>query len=168
MHGPRVVGEQEFAKKQAVVAARRHHFGPRVADALPDELPNADTATTSLSIEGIENILRENGTHFDTLLDAELSRVGGPRAEALHLFRALEMEGIAGGPRTDTIADIDALLGTPETTGTGESSDDEVESDEEEGEEEGEEEDANGDPVLRVKDDSAPTTSGRKRGSGRK
>jgi hypothetical protein len=128
--GRRVTGQSQeaFDADQKAEASGKHNFGVRVTGALPgaqgalasekanSELGPRVAATAKpksediwLPVEELERNLNQNPTFFDDYHEAEMSRPGGPRKDALMVLRTVEL-GPSGGGRTEVIAEIDRHL----------------------------------------------------------
>lgn len=125
MFGPKVIGDEAFAKQQQKEKGGSA-FGPRVRDDLPGQPPKQVSAAQapgaatqhgkrieksegdgSLAVVDFIKILDDNSAFLDTLYIQELERVDGPRRECLLKVREV---AIKLANRQDVIAEIDTLL----------------------------------------------------------
>ncbi len=105
--GARVLGSHTHTSADQV-AKSQSVFGPSVVEG---------ASADSVSVEELKKLLDTatgNPTLFDSLYEGELVRSGGPRKEALRVFKVTEI-GIKGAGRQHILDEINSLLGENES-----------------------------------------------------
>lgn len=113
--GGMVIGAEQAKKEQEVLERGENIFGSMVVGEAEAEKGLAEQQESEITLSSIADLkaaLKKHPDAFDAMLDAEFMRDGGPRHDALKVFR--KVERAADEPRDAVLERIAKALGEAE------------------------------------------------------